>query len=107
MLRKISTGCFVGVVLLSNVLFAQDEKMPKTEAKAVWKHITETHPFEKWPFWPNHQGIYNSKGPHAPKHKIYVNKQALESTNPPLQNESMVIKYNLRPANEVKGVTIM
>ncbi len=109
MVKKIATGCFISGILLGCTFFAQPEKMPKpeAEAEAVWKYITDTHPFETWPFWPDHQGTYNSKGPHAPKHKIYVNKQALDSKKPPLQNGSMVVKYNLSPADEVKAVTIM
>ncbi|MDU9050191.1 MAG: cytochrome P460 family protein [Candidatus Electrothrix sp. Rat3] len=109
MLRKISTGCFVGSILLGCTFFPQLGEMPKpeAEAEAVWKYITDTHPFETWSFWPDHQGMYNSKGPHGPKHKIYVNQLALDSKQPPLQNGSMVVKYNLSPADEVKAVTIM
>lgn len=109
MLRKILTGCFISSILLGCTFFTQVDEMPKpeAEAKAVWKYITDTHPFEKWPFWPDHQGTYNSKGPHGPKHKIYVNQLALDSKKRPLQNGSMVVKYNLSPADEVKAVTIM
>ncbi|WP_339134571.1 MAG: cytochrome P460 family protein [Candidatus Electrothrix sp. GW3-4] len=107
MLKKVSVGCFIGVMLLNNVLFAQGEEMPKPEAESVWQYITQEKPFTDWSFWPDHQGTNPSNAPHAPKHKIYVNTQALHSKQPPLQDGSMVVKYNLSPADEVKAITLM
>ncbi len=83
------------------------EGLPKPEAKAVWKYITQEKPFTKWNFWPDHRGILPSKAPHSPKHTIYVNTQALESTKQSMQDGSMMVKYNLTPANEIRNVTIM
>ena len=107
MLRKVPTGCFIGIILLTTPLFAQEKKMPLPEPEAVWQYITEENPFTEWSSWPDHQGTRASTAPHSPKHKIYVNTMALHSKQPPLEDGSMVLKYNLSPADEVKGITLM
>ena len=107
MIKQLITGCILSSILLISAFFAQAEEMPEPEAEAVWKYITEKNAFTDWDFWPDHQGTYPSAAPHAPKHKIYVNKQALDSTMLPMQDRSMVVKYNLSPADKVKAVTIM
>ncbi len=105
--RKIFTGCVIIGMMLSSSFTAQSEEMPKADAEAVWNYITKLSPYKDWSFWPEHQGLRDSTAPHSPKHKIYVNKPALESTAPPLQEGSLVIKENLSPAGELKAVTIM
>ncbi|MCI5224142.1 MAG: hypothetical protein D3924_16100 [Candidatus Electrothrix sp. AR4] len=107
MFKKTFIGCMVLGLLLSSAFFVQSTELPKPDAETVWNYISKVNPFTDWDFWPDHQGTHDSKAPHAPKHKIYVNKPALESTTPPLQHGSMVIKYNLSPADELKAVTVM
>ncbi|MCI5122378.1 MAG: hypothetical protein D3908_14550 [Candidatus Electrothrix sp. AUS4] len=107
MLKKVAVGCFIGILLLTHVCVVCGQEMPKPEVEEVWKYITEENPFTEWSFWPDHQGTHESKAPHAPKHKIYVNQQALDSEKPPLQDRAMVVKYNLSPADEVKAITVM
>lgn len=107
MLRMLSIGCFVIFTLTSSLLLAQEKDMPSPDPESIWKYITKEKPFTEWSFWPDHQGTHASNAPHAPKHKIYVNKQALDSEQPPMKNGSMVVKYNLSPADEIKAITLM
>ncbi|XOF33011.1 MAG: cytochrome P460 family protein [Candidatus Electrothrix sp. YB6] len=112
MIQKILSGCLIiGMVLCSacsNKKMPQtDPPLPQAEAASLWNYITAVLPYKDWAFWPDHQGTYNSKAPHAPQHKIFVNTPALESTGPPLQYGSIIVKENLSPANELKAVTAM
>lgn len=109
MFMKRGIGCFISGIVLSWAFFAQAGEMPKPEAAAVWKFITKESSFTDWAFWPgNHESqASHSYVPDTPKYKTYANKQALESTKPPLNNGAMVVKYNLSPADEIKAITIM
>ena len=106
MLKQLTTGCFIGAVLLSNALIVHGEEMPEPEAEAIWKYINQENPFTEWAFWSDHQGTDDSTA-HAPKHKIYTNEQAITSETPPMKNGAMLVKYNLTPADEVKAVSVM
>ena len=107
MFKKKGIGCFIGVIALCWTSGVQAEEMPKPDAAAVWKFITQDSSYKNWERLPEELKTHSSFVPDTDVQKTYANKQALESTELPLNNGSMVVKYNLSPANEVKAITIM
>ncbi len=84
-MRKIvMTGCLAILILLSIGSLTMAAEMPKPDGDALWKYITSDSPYTEWSYWPDHQGMQEGRAPHAPLHKVFVNKQALESATPPL-----------------------
>ncbi len=53
------------------------------------------------------QGHAGRPRPHAPLHKVFVNKQALESTSAPLKFGAIEVKENYSPSHELKAITVM
>ncbi|WPD23996.1 MAG: cytochrome P460 family protein [Candidatus Electrothrix scaldis] len=107
--KKISV-CFLSVVMLGNVLAAQGEEtveMPKPEGEAVWKYISQENPFNEWTIWEDHQGTDGPDSSFSPNHKLYVNKQAVDSKSAPLNNESMAVSYIRSPADEPQAIVVM
>ena len=100
----------VGFVVLLVALFTVPvvmAEMPGSDADALWNYITKDSPYQKWSFWPDHQGMQDGRAPHGPKHKVYVNDKALASTAPPLQYGSIQVKENFNMAGELKAITVM
>ena len=120
MIGKKATGCVIGIMLLGGVFALSvqgeeavqeaanmSEQMPKAEAEAVWKYISEENPFKKWTFWEDHQRIDNGNGAFSPNHKVYVNQQTVDSKSTPFQNESMAVSYIRSPADELQAIVVM
>ena len=101
---------FIGFVMLLVTLFTVPvvmAEMPGSDANALWNYITKDAPYQKWSFWPDHQGMQDGRAPHGPKHKVYVNDKALASTSPPLAYGSIQVKENFNMAGELKAITVM
>ena len=81
--------------------------MPGPDPEALWKHITETSPYNKWDYWPDHQGIQSGKAPHGPRHKVFVNGKLLNSSSPPVQYGSIQVKENFTPTGDLAAITVM
>ena len=81
--------------------------MPGAEPDALWNHITKVSPYTKWAFFPDHQGMQPGRAPHGPLHKVYVNDRALNSTKPPVQYGSIIVKENYNKAKVLKAITVM
>ena len=97
----------IGFVMLLTALFSASlvmSEMPGSDADALWNYITKDSPYQKWSFWPDHQGIQDGRAPHGPRHKVYVNDKALTSTAPPLQYGSIQVKENFNMAGELKTI---
>lgn len=110
MIKKKAAGYSIGIMILGSVLSAQGEetvKMPKPEAEAVWKHISQENPFTIWSTWEHRQGPHTGNAAFSEGHKVYANKQAVESKNTPLQNKSMMVSYIMGPDNKPQAVTLM
>lgn len=114
MIKKKATGCFIGIIILSSVLSTQGEEMltmPKPEAEAVWKHISQENPFTEWTVWEDGKGLItkNNNASYSPNHRVYLNKQTLseEKTRIPLPNESILVSYIKSPSGEPKAITVM
>ena len=100
----------IGFVMLLAALFTVPlvmAEMPGSDANALWNYITKVSPYQKWSFWPDHQGMQDGRAPHGPKHKVYVNDKALASCAPPLQYGAIQVKENFNMAGELKAITVM
>ncbi len=89
---------------ISTQAFAE---MPAADAGALWKFITETSPYSSWGFWPDHQGLQEGNAPHAPQHKVFVNKVGLASAHAPVSNGTIEVKENIGKDNKLKALTVM
>ena len=103
------------IILVSLIVFiagfflitATSADMPKNDPEALWTYITKTSPYQKWGFWPDHQGMQPGRAPHGPLHKVYVNDRGLNSDRPPVQYGTIAVKENYNPAKELKAITVM
>ena len=89
----------MGIIILAIGLFigsmaVADMPGPDPEPAALWKHITKTSSYTKWAFWPDHQSMQPGRAPHGPLHKVYVNDRAVNSSKPPVQYGSILVKEN-------------
>jgi len=107
MRKRIIAGCLAAFMMLGFVSLTTADDMPGPDGDALWKYISKVSPYTKWSFWPDHQGMQDGEAPHAPRHKVFVNKQALESTTPPLKYGAIQVKENYSPAEELKAITVM
>ena len=82
-------------------------EMPGSDPVKLWDYITKVSPYNKWSFWPDHQGMQPGRAPHGPLHKVYVNDRAFNSKNPPVQYGSIAVKENYNNAKELKAITVM
>ncbi|MCI5159279.1 MAG: hypothetical protein D3906_12770 [Candidatus Electrothrix sp. AUS1_2] len=87
--------------------------MPKPEAEAVWKYISQESPFTKWTFWEEGKGINDNakNASYSPNHRVYFNKQAETARNKktklPLPNESILVSYIKDPSGKPTDITVM
>ncbi len=106
MQKKIIVSCLAMAMTLSSASFAISEDMPDADGDALWNYISKVSPYTKWSYWPDHQGMLEGRAPHAPQHKVFVNKQALESKSAPLQFGAIEVKENYSMDNELKAITV-
>ncbi len=104
--RGIIAGLAVFMLLSVGSLLIAAE-MPEPDGDVLWNYISTESPYTEWSYWPDHQGMQDGRAPHGPKHKVFVNKQALESASPPLQYGSIEVKENYSKADELKAITVM
>lgn len=80
---------------------------PKPAPDALWEYITETSPYEQWQFWPDHQGLQPGRAPHGELNRVYVNDRAYNSSKPPVQYGSILVKENHNKDEELQAITVM
>ncbi len=80
---------------------------PGADPDALWKYITKENPYKKWKQFPDHQGMQPGRAPHGPLHIVYANDPALNSTKPPVQYGSIIIKENFNKKKELAAITVM
>ena len=107
MQKKVLTGCLAIIMMLSVGSLTMAEDMPSPDGDALWNYISKVSPYTKWLFWPDHEGMMDGRAPHGPQHKVFVNKQALDSPTPPLQYGAIEVKENYSKDNELKAITVM
>lgn len=105
--KKVITGCLAMAMTMSVASFSTADEMPGPDAEALWNYISKVSPYTKWSYWPDHEGMQKGRAPHGVKHKVFVNKQALDSTAPPLQIGAIQVKENYNKAEELKVITVM
>lgn len=105
-MKKIFVGLsFISLcIVLSTSAFAQ---MPGTNPDEVWKYITEESPYTEWGFWAGHEDMQKGRAPHGPFHKVYVNKQGIDSTQAPAQDGTIQVKESYNKSKELKAITVM
>jgi hypothetical protein len=104
MKKQITVVVMAVTFIFGAIVFAE---MPKTDPDALWQYITKESPYEKWEFWPDHQGMQPGRAPHGPLHKVYVNDRAINSPKPPVQYGSIAVKENYGKDKELKAITVM
>lgn len=95
------------IVFVFGMIISASAEMPGPNPDALWNYITKVSPYQKWSFWPDHQGMQEGRAPHGPLHKVYVNDKALKSAHPPVQYGAIEVKENYSPAKELKAITVM
>lgn len=104
MKKQITVVIMAVTLIFGAIVFAE---MPNTDPDALWQYITKESPYEKWGFWPDHQGMQPGRAPHGPLHKVYVNDRAINSPKPPVQYGSIAVKENYGKDKELKAITVM
>lgn len=107
MKKRILTGCLMLAMILSVGSLTMADDMPGPDGDALWHYISKVSPYTGWDYWPDHKGMQEGRAPHAPLHKVFVNKQALESTAAPLKFGAIEVKENYSPSHELKAITVM
>jgi hypothetical protein len=87
------------VVAITGFFFAfavAGEPMPGPDAEGLWTYITKTSPYQKWEFWPGHDGIYPGKSPHGAFLKLYANPSAIAAAKAgePMPEGAIIVKEN-------------
>ncbi len=75
--------------------------------KELWNYITKKNPYKNWSYWPDHKGMQRGNAPHGPWHKVFVNKKALNSKEPPVNYGSIIVKENFSKNKKLKVITVM
>jgi hypothetical protein len=104
MKKQITVVVMTVTLIFGAIVFAE---MPNPDPDALWQYITNESPYEKWEFWPDHQGMQPGRAPHGPLHKVYVNDRAINSPKPPVQYGSIAVKENYGKDKELKAITVM
>ena len=104
MKKQITIIVMAVILVFGAMVFAE---MPNPDPDALWQYITKDSPYDKWEFWPDHQGMQPGRAPHGPLHKVYVNDRAINSPKPPFQYGSIAVKENYGKDKELKAITVM
>jgi hypothetical protein len=103
----IITGFIFTVSCFFLVPYLKCAEIPEPDPEALWSYITKVSPYEKWSFWPEHQGMQPGRAPHGPLHKVYVNDRALNSVKPVAQYGSIIVKENYSKEKVLNALTVM
>lgn len=85
---------------------AAETGMPGPDAAALWKHITQTDPYQKWGQWPDFAGVQESRSPHGPRVKVHVNRIGLAMTKPPAPYGMIEVKEALSEDGKLRNITV-
>lgn len=107
MQKKVIIGCLAFAMTMGVASLTVAEDMPGADGTALWNYISKVSPYTEWSYWPDHEGMQKGRAPHGPKHKVFVNKQAMDSTAAPLQYGAIQVKENYSKAEELKAITVM
>lgn len=79
-------------------------------AETVWKRITIEDNYQKYDYWPSHEGIQPGEVPHGTYHEVFINSilhRALPIESKIAPNGSIIVKENLNSAKEIAAITVM
>lgn len=77
--------------------------------ETLWDRITLENPYINYGYFNNQEGMLPGQSPHGVLHKIYVNRELLESipVSETVPNGSIIIKENYTPDRELDKITVM
>lgn len=91
-----------------------DIKPPLTKeeigGERLWRRFTEEENYEKYPFWPGHEGIQQGQSPHGDLHTVYIHPilfDALPIKDKVVPDGGMIIKCNMNAEKEIVAFTVM
>ncbi len=87
----------LAVLVAFPVLAASGDQVPPPEGKALWEHISQVDPYQKWEHLPGYEdGITRAKSPHSRFVELFVNRIGLEAykAGQPLPNGTIMVKVN-------------
>lgn len=111
----LTVALMAGICSLAISISLARQHLPAADADQLWNYITVENAYQKWGFWPGHQGMYPGKSPHGAFLKLYANPPALKAARQgePLPDGSILVKENygedrktlkaLTPMYKVKG----
>ena len=107
MKKQLITGFVAIALVLGFNANGLTEEMPGPDGDALWNYISKVSPYQQWSFWSDHQGMMDGRAPHAPKHKVFVNQQGINSKTAPVEYGTIEVKENYSPSHELKAITVM
>jgi len=96
--------CSICLTFIVSTVFAE---MPGPDGKALWQYISKESPYTGWAFWDDHQGLQEGDAPHAPQHKVFVNKTGTAPGKTAAEFGTIVVKENIGNDNKLKALTVM
>lgn len=89
---------------------AQQAGLPKAEAQAFWRYISQTNPYRHWQMWPGKPAFYPGTMPHGALLTTYVNDialKALQEGQPQMPPGAIIVKENYDQAKKLMAITTM
>jgi len=96
--------CSICLTFIVATAFAE---MPGPDGKALWQYISKKSPYTSWSYWDDHQGLQKGNAPHAPQHKVFVNKTGTAAGKAAAEFDTIVVKENIGNDNKLKALTVM
>ena len=85
-------------------------KGPPTDGAALFKHITETSTYTRWPLWPGKDKFYKGQEPHGMLLTTYVTKDAekvIKRKKGIFKDGAIIVKENYKPDKTLAAITVM
>lgn len=83
------------------------EGPPPADAAALWTYITQTSPYRNWPQWPDFAGVQQSRSPHGPLVKVFVNDSGSAMARPPAPYGMIQVKEGYSADKKLDNITVM
>lgn len=106
---------FLAIGFLSGCAKKEEPAVPQLalneiSGERLWERISSESPYERYTFWPGHEGVQLGQAPHGIFHKIYANRDLAESLprgDSKAPYGSIIVKENLNSEKELAKITVM